>query len=155
LSAYRVLTKNLVYVVGLPQRVADGDTLKKSEFFGRFGKILRVAVGTSPATGNQPPSYTAYVTYDKDNDALRAIQVGMRKAIRLPYPYRYVHKWYDLGREQFGDRWPNAQSLFGHHQVLREVPGWSAVSQTGVCTGRADGSRGWKQQSITEQNKEA
>jgi CCR4-NOT transcription complex subunit 4 len=74
LSAYRVLTKNLVYVVGLPQRVADGDTLKKSEFFGRFGKILRVAVGTSPATGNQPPSYTAYVTYDKDNDALRAIQ---------------------------------------------------------------------------------
>lgn len=79
------VVQNLVYVVGLPQRVADPDTLKKAEFFGRFGRIIRVAVGTTPATGNQPPSYTAYVTYEKEFDALRAIQVQLTcEDTRLP-----------------------------------------------------------------------
>uniref|UniRef100_A0A915DJB2 CCR4-NOT transcription complex subunit 4 n=1 Tax=Ditylenchus dipsaci TaxID=166011 RepID=A0A915DJB2_9BILA len=43
LSAYRVLQKNLVYVVGLSQRMADADLLKKTEFFGKFGKIMKIA----------------------------------------------------------------------------------------------------------------
>ncbi|KAH7701299.1 CCR4-NOT transcription complex component, partial [Aphelenchoides avenae] len=74
LSAYRVLTKNLVYVIGLPERIALPETLKKTEFFGRFGRIVRVAVGQTPVVNNQPVSFTAYVTYEKEHDALRAIQ---------------------------------------------------------------------------------
>lgn len=76
LANYRVLQKNLVYVVGLSARVADPDTLRKPEYFGRFGKILKVVVGTAP-TANHPhaqPSHTAYVTYSKVEEALRAIQ---------------------------------------------------------------------------------
>ncbi|KAK6050421.1 hypothetical protein COOONC_12072 [Cooperia oncophora] len=76
LANYRVLQKNLVYVVGLSPRVADPDTLRKPEYFGRFGKILKVVVGTAP-TANHPhaqPSHTAYVTYSKVEEALRAIQ---------------------------------------------------------------------------------
>lgn len=75
LANYRVLQKNLVYVVGLSPRVADPDTLRKPEYFGRFGKILKVVVGTAP-TANHPhaqPSHTAYVTYSKVDEALRAI----------------------------------------------------------------------------------
>ncbi|PIO65612.1 hypothetical protein TELCIR_12703 [Teladorsagia circumcincta] len=71
-----VTFKNLVYVVGLSPRVADPDTLRKPEYFGRFGKILKVVVGTAP-TANHPhaqPSHTAYVTYSKVEEALRAIQ---------------------------------------------------------------------------------
>jgi predicted peptidase len=45
LSAYRVLQRNLVYVIGLSQRMADADLLKKPEFFGKFGKVLKIAVG--------------------------------------------------------------------------------------------------------------
>ncbi|WKY05137.1 hypothetical protein Q1695_005841 [Nippostrongylus brasiliensis] len=76
LANYRVLQKNLVYVVGLSPRVADPDTLRKPEYFGRFGKILKVVVGTAP-TANHPhaqPSHTAYVTYSKVEEALKAIQ---------------------------------------------------------------------------------
>uniref|UniRef100_A0A1I7XD35 RING-type domain-containing protein n=1 Tax=Heterorhabditis bacteriophora TaxID=37862 RepID=A0A1I7XD35_HETBA len=49
---------------------------KKSEYFGRYGKILKVVVGTAPNV-NHPhlqPSHTAYVTYSKVEEALRAIQ---------------------------------------------------------------------------------
>jgi CCR4-NOT transcription complex subunit 4 len=67
------LLQNLVYVVGLSSRVADPDTLKKPEFFGKYGRIHKVVVGTS-GTGAQSSSSTAYVTYYKNEDALRAIQ---------------------------------------------------------------------------------
>ncbi|VDN05674.1 unnamed protein product [Thelazia callipaeda] len=76
LSSYRVLQKNLVYVVGLSTRVADPETLKRPEYFGKFGRILKVAVGTSlSSNGPQSASCTAYVTYARYEDALRAIQV--------------------------------------------------------------------------------
>lgn len=77
LSAYRVLQKNLVYVIGLSQRMADAELLKKPDFFGKFGKILKIAVGAANninINNTQPPSFTAYVTYVKTDDALRAIQ---------------------------------------------------------------------------------
>ncbi|KAI1717742.1 RING/Ubox like zinc-binding domain-containing protein [Ditylenchus destructor] len=75
LSAYRVLQRNLVYVVGLSQRMADADLLKKTDFFGKYGKVIKVAVGSTPSNPNSAqPSYSAYVTYAKTDDALRAIQ---------------------------------------------------------------------------------
>uniref|UniRef100_A0A915PV78 RRM domain-containing protein n=1 Tax=Setaria digitata TaxID=48799 RepID=A0A915PV78_9BILA len=71
----KVLQKNLVYVVGLSARVADPETLKKPEYFGKYGRILKVAVGSSPTSnGPQSASCTAYVTYARYEDALRAIQ---------------------------------------------------------------------------------
>lgn len=74
LSVFRVLQTNLVYVVGLSQRLADAELLKKNEYFGKFGKILKIAVGMAQGN-NTNSSYTAYVTYSKMDDALRAIQV--------------------------------------------------------------------------------
>lgn len=81
-----------MYVMGLSPRIADNDTLKKPEYFGKFGRILKVAVGT-PAQAqvhdHHPPrllhrrrhhdgglqsSCTAYVTYSRAEEALRAIQ---------------------------------------------------------------------------------
>lgn len=56
--------------------MADSETLKKYDFFGKYGKIIKVAVGSSQSANNiSPASYTAYVTYGKTDDALRAIQV--------------------------------------------------------------------------------
>lgn len=74
LSVFRVLQRNLVYVVGLSQRLADAELLRKSEYFGKFGKIVKVAIGMAQGN-NSNTSYTAYVTYSKIDDALRAIQV--------------------------------------------------------------------------------
>ncbi|KAF5290119.1 hypothetical protein FQA39_LY14900 [Lamprigera yunnana] len=91
LANVRVVQKNLVFVVGLPLRLADAEILKRHEYFGKFGKIHKVVINQSTAyAGSQGPSASkylgvmgtlfnvfltgAYVTYMKSDDALRAIQ---------------------------------------------------------------------------------
>lgn len=75
LASVRVVQKNLVFVVGLPVRLADPDLLKRHEYFGKFGKIHKVVINQSTSyAGSQGPSASAYVTYVKSDDALRAIQ---------------------------------------------------------------------------------
>lgn len=46
-SVYRVVQRNLVFVVGLSQRLADPEVLKKHEYFGKFGKIHKVVINQS------------------------------------------------------------------------------------------------------------
>lgn len=47
----------------------------RNEFFGKFGKIIKVAVGAAPAiNSSQPAVHTAYITYTRSEDALKAIQ---------------------------------------------------------------------------------
>ncbi|MEE6477809.1 hypothetical protein FKM82_011636 [Ascaphus truei] len=75
LASVRVVQKNLVFVVGLSQRLADPEVLKRPEYFGRFGKIHKVVINNSTSyAGSQGPSASAYVTYIRSEDALRAIQ---------------------------------------------------------------------------------
>ena len=49
LADVRVVQKNLVFVVGLSQRLADAEVLKKIEYFGKFGKIMKVVINSSPS----------------------------------------------------------------------------------------------------------
>jgi CCR4-NOT transcription complex subunit 4 len=49
LTDVRVVQKNLVFVVGLSQRLADIEVLKKNEYFGKFGKIMKVVVNPTPS----------------------------------------------------------------------------------------------------------
>uniref|UniRef100_A0A671N4H0 CCR4-NOT transcription complex subunit 4 n=1 Tax=Sinocyclocheilus anshuiensis TaxID=1608454 RepID=A0A671N4H0_9TELE len=75
LSSVRVVQRNLVFVVGLSQRLADPEVLKRPEYFLKFGKIHKVVINNSTAyAGSQGPSASAYVTYIRSEDALRAIQ---------------------------------------------------------------------------------
>ncbi|XP_055908926.1 protein kinase 4 isoform X3 [Eupeodes corollae] len=79
LANVRVVQKNLVFVVGLPPRLADADVsakiLKRHEYFGKYGKIHKVVINPSTTyAGVQGPSASAYVTYVHNCDALRAIQ---------------------------------------------------------------------------------
>lgn len=77
LASVRVVQKNLVFVVGLSQRLADQEVLKKQEYFGKFGKIVKVVINQNTSyAGSQVsgPSASAYVTYHRAEDALRAIQ---------------------------------------------------------------------------------
>ncbi|XP_055712831.1 putative mediator of RNA polymerase II transcription subunit 26 isoform X2 [Phlebotomus papatasi] len=75
LANVRVVQKNLVFVVGLPPRLADAEILKKHEYFGKYGKIHKVVINPSTTyAGVQGPSASAYVTYVSNSDALRAIQ---------------------------------------------------------------------------------
>lgn len=79
LSNVRVLQRNLLYVVGLPASIAKEELLRKKEVFGKYGRIVKVAItkrqphndGNHPHT--HPNSYTAYITYKKDKSAMEAI----------------------------------------------------------------------------------
>ncbi|XP_032238622.1 arginine-glutamic acid dipeptide repeats protein isoform X2 [Nematostella vectensis] len=74
LANVRVVQKNLVFVVGLTQRLADPELLKKPEYFGKFGKIHKIVINNSTNyAGPQGPSASAYITFNKEEDACRAI----------------------------------------------------------------------------------
>ncbi|GAB5033940.1 ring zinc finger-containing protein [Nannochloropsis oceanica] len=73
----RVVQRNLAYVLGLPPSLASEETLRKGEYFGQYGKIVKVAV-TRPAalggSGATSAGCCAYVTFAHKEDARACIQ---------------------------------------------------------------------------------
>jgi hypothetical protein len=72
LANLRVVQRNLVFVNGLPSRLADTDLLRRPDHFGKYGKIVKLV--TSPAHNGQLNSICVYITYSRSEEALRAIQ---------------------------------------------------------------------------------
>jgi CCR4-NOT transcription complex subunit 4 len=76
LSEARIITKNLVYVIGLSSKIANKDILYKKEYFGQYGTIVKIVVNKNKAYNqNNPkgPSFSAYITYSKPMEASIAI----------------------------------------------------------------------------------
>lgn len=72
----RIITKNLVYVIGLSSRIANKETLAKPEYFGQYGTITKIVVNKNKAYNqNNPkgPSFSAYITYSRAQEASIAI----------------------------------------------------------------------------------
>ncbi|XP_062171346.1 uncharacterized protein LOC133877121 isoform X2 [Alnus glutinosa] len=77
LSSVRVIQRNLVYIVGLPLNLADEDLLQHREYFGQYGKVLKVSMSrTAAGVIQQFPNNTCsvYITYSKEEEAIRCIQ---------------------------------------------------------------------------------
>ncbi|EGG16832.1 RING zinc finger-containing protein [Cavenderia fasciculata] len=77
LSTVRVIQRNLVYVTNLAMGVAKPETLKKNEYFGQYGKILKVVINKNHIYNANSPHgacVSAYITYQRKEDALSAIQ---------------------------------------------------------------------------------
>ncbi|KAF9763947.1 CCR4-NOT transcription complex subunit 4 [Nosema granulosis] len=68
----RIIQKNLVYIICIPQRFAHDNILSRTEYFGQFGTIKKVVVNkrTSVAEGTA----SAYVTYSTAEEARLCIQ---------------------------------------------------------------------------------
>ena len=76
MSQSRIITKNLVYVIGISENLSKKDTLIKYEYFGQYGKIKKIIINKKKAYNlNNPfgPSYSVYVTYSKPYEASIAI----------------------------------------------------------------------------------
>lgn len=76
LADARIITKNLVYVIGLSASLANREKLSKWEYFGQYGNIIKIVVNKNKAYNqNSPhgPSYSAYVTFSKPSEASIAI----------------------------------------------------------------------------------
>ena len=72
LHNYRVVQRNLVYVIGLPAVLSSEELLRKAEYFGQYGKIGKVVIHR-----NQSPTHatiSAYVTFAYKEDAKASIQ---------------------------------------------------------------------------------
>ncbi|XP_031399637.1 uncharacterized protein LOC116210000 isoform X2 [Punica granatum] len=102
LSNMRVIQRNLVYVVGLPLNLADEDLLQRRDYFGQYGKVLKVSMSrTSAGVVQQFPNNTCsvYITYAKEEEAVRCIQsvhgfVLDGRALRVCFgTTKYCHAW--------------------------------------------------------------
>ncbi|KAG2580108.1 uncharacterized protein LOC120679195 [Panicum virgatum] len=103
LASVRVIQRNLVYIIGLPVHLCNESVLERREYFGQYGKVLKVSV--SRPTG--PPSQQAsannnisvYITYAKEEEAIRCIQsvhnfVLEGKVLRACFgTTKYCHAW--------------------------------------------------------------
>lgn len=76
LTDIRIIQRNLVYVVGLPQHLARSDIIQKKELFGKYGKIIKVACSRAPKIPLDKTlnSYSAYITYKSDAAAAECIK---------------------------------------------------------------------------------
>lgn len=78
LTNIRVVQPNLVYAVGLPMDICHEDVLRENEFFGQFGKTVKISVNRSnqyaSAMAKHGPTGSAYVTFKRAEDALRCIK---------------------------------------------------------------------------------
>ena len=75
-SKYRIITKNLVYIIGLSYSLADKKKLEKFEYLGQYGKILKIVINNKKAYNQGSkfgPSFSAYITYNEPYEASIAI----------------------------------------------------------------------------------
>ncbi|XP_042427982.1 uncharacterized protein LOC122015292 isoform X1 [Zingiber officinale] len=75
LSGVRVMQKNLVYVTGLPGNLCDESILERKEYFGQYGKVLKVSISRPAGTAPQK-TFGVYITYAKEEEAVQCIQAA-------------------------------------------------------------------------------
>ncbi|KAM0067244.1 putative transcription factor C2H2 family [Helianthus debilis subsp. tardiflorus] len=102
LSRVRVIQRNLVYIVGLPLNLADEDLLQGKDYFGQYGKVLKVSISRTAAGTIQHfanNTCSVYITYSKEDEAVRSIQsvhgfVLEGRPLRACFgTTKYCHAW--------------------------------------------------------------
>ncbi|GAB2223265.1 hypothetical protein Droror1_Dr00017404, partial [Drosera rotundifolia] len=106
LTSVRVIQRNLVYIVGLPLNLAEEELLQRKEYFGQYGKVLKVSISrTSGGSVQQFPNSTCsvYITYTKEEEAVRCIQsvhgfILEGRSLRACFgTTKYCHAWLKNG----------------------------------------------------------
>ncbi|KXN85494.1 General negative regulator of transcription subunit 4 [Leucoagaricus sp. SymC.cos] len=75
LANVRVVQRNVVYVVGIGPRAKEEliPTLRSNEYFGQYGKINKIILVKRTPSGGGAPVVGLYITYQRKEDAARAI----------------------------------------------------------------------------------
>ena len=73
----RIIQKKLVYIIGLSSDLIKIEQkLKSYEYFGQYGKILKLVINknkTYNSNGPNGPSYTCFITYSSEEESSLAI----------------------------------------------------------------------------------
>ena len=70
------MQKNLVYVVGLNPKIREEDllqTLRGDQYFGQYGRIVKIVVSKAKEGPNGQQSIGVYVTFARKQDAASCI----------------------------------------------------------------------------------
>jgi CCR4-NOT transcription complex subunit 4 len=76
LAGLRVVQRNLVYVTGLSPTVREDQllqTLRGDQYFGQYGKIVKIVVSKAKETSHGNQSVGVYVTFARKQDAANCI----------------------------------------------------------------------------------
>ncbi len=75
LSNIRVISKKIVYLIGIPIDIADEETLIKKEYLGQYGSIHKLIVNKNGYMKNESnfPTYSSYITYSNEIEASLAL----------------------------------------------------------------------------------
>nr|CAD1817578.1 unnamed protein product [Ananas comosus var. bracteatus] len=103
LGGVRVIQRNLVYIIGLPYNLCDESILERREYFGQYGKVLKVSISRPTGAAAQQASlnntFSVYITYAKEEEAVRCIQAVHNfvldgKSLRACFgTTKYCHAW--------------------------------------------------------------
>ncbi|KAJ8477641.1 hypothetical protein OPV22_021368 [Ensete ventricosum] len=103
LSGVRVVQWNLVYIIGLPANLCDRSILERKEYFGQYGKIIKVSISRSASAPSQQASsnctFSVYVMYSREEEAIRCIQAVHNyilegKTLKACFgTTKYCHAW--------------------------------------------------------------
>ncbi len=76
LAGLRVVQKILVYVTGLTPTIREDrllETLRGNDYFGQYGKIIKIVVSKAKDTSHAQQSVGVYVTFARKEDAATCI----------------------------------------------------------------------------------
>ncbi|KAF2830892.1 hypothetical protein CC86DRAFT_379108 [Ophiobolus disseminans] len=77
LAGLRVVQKNLVYVTGLTPTIREDrllETLRGADYFGQYGKIIKIVVSKARENAQHQQSVGVYVTFARKEDAEQCIK---------------------------------------------------------------------------------
>ena len=63
----------VISVTGLSPRIAKEEIMRRQEYFGQYGKIMRVVLNNTPSNTPGPPSFSCQITYSSREEAEQAI----------------------------------------------------------------------------------
>jgi hypothetical protein len=76
LLQFRIIVENLLYIIGVPKKFADEQTLKSDRFCGLFGNPKRIVINHSPKEdcGGQ---VAVYCHYNSAAEVAMALKVSL------------------------------------------------------------------------------
>ena len=73
LSRHRIIQKNLVHFQNFPDFLLNKELLSSKEYFGKYGKILKIVIVTKEDEITKKSQNSAYITFSNNKEAANAI----------------------------------------------------------------------------------
>ncbi|KRZ55725.1 CCR4-NOT transcription complex subunit 4 [Trichinella nativa] len=117
----RVVPGNVVYVLKMPIHLANEHTIRRPEFFGKFGLIERIVIKPFPPI-LQHITAAVYIKYYNKEDGIKAVALGSKTWPRMKISFggmRYCNAFLDNMRceNELCNYWHRLENKEAHFTV--------------------------------------